>query len=69
MHAYFFIILTVIIMTFMEQLLFSSLYTIDRVSFRNFVKGGGANTTIPELRGGAKTIVCFSIREEGRCAR
>ena len=31
-------------------------------------RGRGANTTIPELRGGAKTIICFSIREEGCCA-
>ena len=37
----------------------------NRVSCRIFVKGGGANATIPELRGGgAKTIVCFSICEE-----
>ena len=38
---------------------------IVRVSFRIFIKGGGANVAIPELRGGgAKMIVCFSIHEE-----
>ena len=30
-----------------------------RVSFRIFIKGGGGNATIPELRGGGKDYIMF----------
>ena len=46
-----------------------NLYFCIRVSFRIFIKGGGGKRDNSGVKGGgAKNIVCFSIREEGRYA-